>query len=149
MRSLLRLGFALCLFLTVESALAADPTPAASLAPADQTAIRQVIQGQLDAFRKDDGAAAFAFASPGIQAQFAGDPDSFIGMVRRLYQPVYRPRSTAFGTTTVQGGQTVQTLEIVGQDGVSHEAVYFMEHETDGSWRISGCMLTDSGTVGA
>ncbi len=146
MRFLVRLVMAAWLLGMAAGALAADPT---EVAPADQAAIRAVIQRQLDAFRKDDAPAAFAFASPGIQAQFAGDPDSFMEMVRRLYQPVYRPRSTAFGPMVVQGGQTVQKLEITGQDGVGHEALYFMEHEKDGTWRIRGCALTDSGTVGA
>ena len=143
---LLRLLPAACLLGMVGGALAAAP---AELSPADQTAIHQVIQQQLDAFRHDDGAAAFAEASPGIRAQFGEDADSFMSMVRRAYQPVYRPRSTAFGTLINQGGQIVQTLEITGQGGGDHEALYFMEHEADGQWRISGCVLTNNHSVGA
>src|SRR5262249_39068567 len=43
---------------------------AAQVSDADQAAIRQVIEQQLQAFQHDDGAGAYAFASPSIQKQF-------------------------------------------------------------------------------
>ncbi len=135
---------ALCLLGGVVRADEATP-----VAPADRAAIQQVIQTQLEAFRRDDGPGAFAEASPGIQAQFGGDPAAFMDMVRRGYQPVYRPQTTAFGPVVGRDGHVVQTLDITGPDGGGHQALYFMEHETDGTWRISGCVLTDKGTVGA
>ena len=114
----------------------------------DRAAIRSVIQTQLDAFRRDDAAAAFALAAPGLRHHFMDDPAVFLGMVRQGYQPVYRPRSTVFGSVVVTDGQVTQKLEVVGQDGAGHEALYLMEHEADGSWRIGGCMLTDSHALG-
>jgi hypothetical protein len=63
-----------------------------SVGGADQAAIRQVIQNQIAAFRRDDGAAAFSYASPSIRAQF-GSPENFMHIVRNAYQPVYRPSS--------------------------------------------------------
>ncbi len=140
---------AVALLLGVGIGLArADDAPV-GLSAGDRDAIQHIIQQQMDAFRHDDGPAAFAFASPGIQAQFGGDPNSFMDMVRRGYQPVYRPRSTAFGPVTTDGGQVVQRVEVVGPDGANRGALYFMEHESDGSWRISGCVLTDGASVGA
>jgi hypothetical protein len=138
---------ALVLWIGMGAARAADLP--SDVAAADRDAIQHVIQQQMDAFRHDNGPAAFAFASPGIQAQFGRDPENFMAMVRRGYQPVYRPRSTEFGPVTTEGGQVVQRVEVVGSDGVSREALYFMEHESDGSWRISGCLLTESSSVGA
>ena len=68
------------------------PAPAEqAISPADQAAIRSVIAAQIEAFRRDDSAAAFSFASPTIQRIF-GTPDQFMAMVRSGYQPVYRPR---------------------------------------------------------
>lgn len=119
------------------------------VAAADRTAIRAVIQAQLDAFRRDDAAAAFAFAAPNIRHVFQDDPGVFLGMVRQGYQPVYRPRSSVFGAVGMAGGQVTQKLELVGPDGAAHEAIYVMEHEADGSWKIAGCMLTDTPSVGA
>ena len=120
-----------------------------ALPTADRTAIRSVIQTQLDAFRRDDAAAAFALAAPELRHHFGDDPAVFLSMVRQGYQPVYRPRSAVFGTAGVTDGQVTQRLEVVGPDGAGHEAIYLMEHEADGSWRIGGCMLTDSSAVGA
>ncbi len=116
---------------------------------ADQAAETEVIRRQMDAFRRDDAAAAFGYAAPAIQSQFGADPEVFMAMVRRGYQAVYRPRSTAFGQAELKDGKVVQHVQVVGPEGRGHEALYFMEHEPDGSWRIAGCVLTDSADVGA
>jgi hypothetical protein len=135
----------LTLLVALSPAVAQD---AASPGAADGAAIRDVIQHQMEAFRHDDGPAAFAFASPGIQAQFGGDAGSFMAMVRRAYQPVYRPSDTAFGRLGLEQGQVVQHVLVTGPGGARTEALYFMEHEPDGTWRIAGCMLTENPTVG-
>jgi hypothetical protein len=107
---------------------------------ADAAAIRGVIEAQMQAFGRDDGAAAFAFASPGIQAMF-GDAERFMDMVRSGYQPVYRPRSHCFGTLRSEGRRIVQDVDVLGPDGRRVRAHYFMQRETDGAWRIDGCVL--------
>ena len=48
----------------------AGAAEAQSLSDADRTAIRQTIQAQVDAFRRDDGSAAISYASPMIQGMF-------------------------------------------------------------------------------
>ena len=35
-------------------------------------------------------------------------------------------------------------VELVGPSGEGALALYDMEHEADGSWRIAGCVLTKS-----
>jgi hypothetical protein len=148
-RSVGRLA-ALLLALSPLSAAApasAQDTPAA-VAPADQAAIQSVIRGQIGAFRRDDGAAAFGFASPGIRAQF-GDAANFMRMVRQGYAPVYHPQSFAFGALTQEDGRTVQRVELTAPNGDQNLALYFMEREPDGSWRIDGCELLPSQSVGA
>ena len=78
--------------------LTLSTTPAgaqATLSDPDRAAIRNVIEGQLAAFQNDDGQAAFGFASPSIRAMF-GDSETFMTMVRKGYQPVYRPREVEF-----------------------------------------------------
>src|SRR5262245_26076516 len=81
-----------------------------AVAPADAAAIRQVIQGQMEAFRSDNWSAAFAFASPGIQSKFQS-PQVFSRMVTEAYQPVYRPRGVQF--REVQAGESGPTQEVV------------------------------------
>jgi len=112
----------------------------ANLPNADQQAIQQVITGQIDAFRADDESRAFGYASPGIQFMF-GSPRRFMQMVREGYQPVYHPRSVAFGDLLVVDGNFVQELAVIGPDGHPHLARYVMEHEPDGTWRVDGCVL--------
>ena len=73
------------------------------LTDADRTAIRTVIERQLDALRQDDAASAFALASPEIQAKFE-TPERFLTMVQTSYQPVYRPRQVVFRDITTLGG---------------------------------------------
>ncbi len=117
-------------------------------APADEAAIHATITGQLDAFRRDDADGAFAFAAPSIQGMFH-TPANFLAMVQQGYRPVYRPRSADFTTLTDENGEIVQLVELIGPDGLSYTARYTMEHEADGSWRISGCQLLESRRLGA
>jgi hypothetical protein len=113
---------------------------AQSVSSTDRAAIRQVIQGQVDAFRRDDGAAAFGYASPTIQGMF-GSPDVFMDMVRQGYQPVYRPRAFDFREIVELHGQPAQTVDVIGPDGKPVIAVYPMRQLPDGTWRIDGCFL--------
>lgn len=113
-----------------------DAVPAA-----DGAAIRSVIQQQIAAFARDDGPAAFGFASPAIQQEF-GSPETFMRMVETGYRAVYRPRSVAFGAARAAGGMVVQEVDVVGPDGLGVRAFYLMERESDGSWRINGVRLT-------
>jgi uncharacterized protein DUF4864 len=123
----------------------ASPLPALAgdeaLAPSDASAIREVIQSQIDAFRHDDGATAFGYASPMIQEKF-GDPGSFMAMVRSGYPQVYRPRTVEFEELSVEDLGPVQNVLVVGPDGIPVMAIYLMQRQPDGSWRINGVYLT-------
>ncbi len=119
----------------------------ADLSAADRAAIQGVITQQIDAFRRDDAEAAFAFASPGIQAQF-GTPDRFLDMVHRAYPAVHRPRTVEFTGLRLGDGGVVQDVELVGPDGALQLALYSMERDAAGAWRIAGCVLVPSARVG-
>lgn len=119
----------------------------ADLSAADRMAIQGVITRQIDAFRRDDAAAAFAFASPGIQAQF-GTPDRFLDMVRRAYPAVHRPRAMEFTGLRLGEGGVVQEVELVGPDGALQLALYSVERDAAGAWRIAGCALVPSARIG-
>jgi hypothetical protein len=132
-----RAALLLALWLASGAAFAQDAAPPGA---AEGAAIRAVIAQQLAAFGRDDGAAAFAFASPGIQARF-GTPERFMAMVRSGYAPVYRPRETEFRGLAAGPEGPVQQVLFVGPDGRPVLALYTMEREADGSWRIAGCRL--------
>jgi Domain of unknown function (DUF4864) len=118
------------------------------IAATDRAAIEQVIRDQMNAFRHDDAPGAFAFAAPGTRERF-GNADLFLEVVRRRYLPVYRPHGVDFTTLSTKDGEIVQTVELIGPDGNAYTALYTMEREADGSWRIVACKLIQSERVGA
>lgn len=120
------------------SIFAAHAQPAVS--EADRSAIREAIQSQVEAFRRDDGEAAFGYASPAIRNMF-GTSEIFMDMVRRGYQPVYRPRAFDFREIVDLHGQVTQKVHVVGPDGRPVTAFYPMTQLPDGTWRIDGCYL--------
>ena len=132
---------ALCL---VTAMLLGSPTFAddtAPVSPADHQAIERVITSQLDAFTRDAADAAFSLASPNIQSLF-GDAPPFMAMVQQAYPLVYRPRSFTFEQLVTVDDRIIQHVLIIGPDGAPALALYSMEREPDGTWRIDGCTLT-------
>ena len=99
-----------------------------------------MIERQIEAFRRDDGPAAFGYASPNIQGMF-GSPDTFMDMVRQGYRPVYRPRAVEFREIVTLQGMPTQKVHVIGPDGRPVTALYPMSRQADGSWRIEGCYL--------
>jgi hypothetical protein len=102
---------------------------------------RALIQSQLDAFGRDDAAGAYALASPGIRSVFT-DSGTFMDMVRSRYAPVYRHRSAEFQAFSIDGDQASQVMTLVDEDNEVWTAIYKLERQPDGSWLISGCLLT-------
>ena len=85
----------LALLACLASGVALIRQPASPSLAAHDTAIREVILQQIDAFGRGDDAAAFALAAPDIQAQFVG-PEVFIAMVKAHYRPVYTAHKLVF-----------------------------------------------------
>ena len=106
----------------------------------DVAEIRNIILGQLDAFREDDAIKAFSFAAPQIQKIFK-TPEIFLSMVRKSYRSVYRPQSFEFRGTQRIDGNIVQPLAVIGPTGVSETALYIMEEQPDGTWKIGACIM--------
>ena len=132
--------FVLALLMSMVTAMAlADEMPSAQ----DRDAIQTVITQQLDAFNRDDADAAFGLAAPMIQQMF-GSSGNFIGMVERGYPPVFRSKRPQFGTLETTDDDIIQHVFLTGPDGVRYLALYHMEKQADGSWKISGCQLTES-----
>ena len=120
--------------------LLAGSASAQQVSDADRSAIQSIIQSQVDAFRRDDGQAAFGYASPAIREMF-GTPDIFLDMVRQGYPMVYRPRLFDFAGIVMKDGRPTQKVHVVGPDGRHHIAFYPMTRLPDGTWRIDGCYL--------
>ena len=106
----------------------------------DVAAGQSVIRSQEEAFGRDDAAAAYTFAAPGIKSLFPS-PDIFMSMVRGAYAPVYRHRSFEFGEAKTVDGKILQEVAIIDADGTAWEALYTLEPQPDGSLKISACAL--------
>jgi hypothetical protein len=138
------LGFvALIAAAALAAPLAAAPP---KLSGPDQAAIRSVIGRQIEAFRRDDAAEAFALASPGIRDTF-GTPENFLRMVRDSYQVVYRPASVTFLEATFVNDEVVQKVQLSDSAGAVWLALYPMERQKDGSWKTNGCRLFQLNSV--
>lgn len=117
---------------------------ASALDDADRSAMRSVIQGQIEAFKHDDAATAYGYAAPSIRGMFRSQ-DAFLDMVRRGYAPVYKPRSVEFGPARESETGPEQAVAVQDASGADWDAVYSLEKQPDGSWKISGCRLVKRG----
>ncbi len=116
---------------------------AGSLSTSDQTAVEGVITNQLTALEANRRAEAFSYATPILQKMFKS-PDIFMGMVQQGYAPLLNPQSYKFGDSFVDPqGRPAQRVMITADDGKRYEAVYYMEQQEDGSWKIGGCTLLE------
>lgn len=116
-------------------------------AGAQDSAITGVIQSQLDAFLRDDFAAAFTFASPGIRSMFQ-TPERFGLMVRQGYPMVWRPSDVRFLELETINGRLWQKVMITDAAGAVHLLAYQMVETSEG-WQINGVQLLQAPEVGA
>ena len=112
---------------------------------ADDVANAQAaIRAQEQAFSRNDAAAAYSWASPAIKKLFP-QADIFMVMVQNAYAPVWRHKSFEFGEARVEGKWVAQRVHIVDADGEAWEAIYTLEQDADGSFKITGCSLLKAG----
>jgi uncharacterized protein DUF4864 len=110
----------------------------------DVAAAQGVIRAQEQAFVRDDASAAYSHAAPAIREVFPA-PDIFMSMVQSGYAPVYRHKSFEFGESKIEGGRIAQRVHIIDANGEAWEALYTLEQQPDGSYKITGCTLLKAG----
>jgi hypothetical protein len=117
------------------------PSWGQAVSDADTSAMRQVIQSQLDAFAGDRGEEAYSYAAPIVKLAFP-DVDRFMAMVKGGYQPVYRNTAREFVESSMNSaGRPIVRMRLTALDGKRYEALYTMEQQPDGTWKIAGCVL--------
>lgn len=133
-----RLVLALIAGLTLSQPVAADPSEAGA---------RATISAQLEAFRADDFARAFTFASPMIKGIFV-TPEGFEAMVKQGYPMVWRHGGVRFLNAEPAGGGLRQKVMITDQAGQIHVLEYQMIPAGDG-WQINGVRRLEAPQLGA
>lgn len=110
-------------------------------------AAQSSIEAQLKAFIADDNATAYSYAAPNVKRVFP-TLDIFMGMVSGGYKPVQKPQSYSFGRTEWTSSTTVaQEVLLVGPDGKDYVALYTLELQSDGVYRITGVSLKEAKTL--
>ena len=125
-------------------ALAASMT---GVAWAQGTEIEGVISDQLEAFKADNFARAFEFASPHIRGIFR-TPENFGRMVTQGYPMVWRPGEVTYLELRKENGSFWQKVQIVDGEGRLHVLDYRML-KTPNGWKINGVQLLENVGVSA
>ena len=115
-------------------------------ADTDAAAAAEPVMRQLEAFRRDDYDAAYAFASAEIRQLF--DREGFERMVMTGYPEIARSASAVIiSSEAPRDGRLYLVLRIRGANGKSVAAVYEMVREGS-AWKINGVVARpDPGTV--
>lgn len=108
---------------------------------ADINDVQAVITAQIDAFKRDDGKAAFFYAATAIKEIFH-TPEIFMEMVRQQYAPIYRPRYVEYLEPVAVGNNLMQPLIVTGENGVTVLARYALIRLASSNWRIIGVTLS-------
>lgn len=116
-------------------------------AAAQEEPIRNTIQSQIEAFRADDFARAFTFASPAIKGMF-GTPENFGAMVKNGYPMVYRPAEVQMMDLREVAGALWQRVRITDQAGAGWYLDYMMVETSEG-WQINAVQILPAPDVGA
>ncbi len=126
---------------------------AAVLAEPDASAIKRLIESQLEAFAADDSERAFSYATPNIRAQF-GQAGVFMSMVKGAYPMLVRPSAVTFllaetkgeaGKSPAAPEQVVQVVLVRDREGSLWKATYLMVRQAEAGWRIGGCVVVADG----
>lgn len=124
-------------------------TAFAAQAGSPDTPAQTAIDGQIRAFLADKDAEAYGFAAPNVRSYFP-TVESFMGMVKGGYTAVHRPQNWDFGRTqTSETGAVMQEVLITDMQGKNWAALYTVEKQPDGNWKITGVSLkkTDALTM--
>ncbi|MGV6812183.1 MAG: DUF4864 domain-containing protein [Brevirhabdus sp.] len=110
--------------------------------------LTRTIEAQIDAFRANDFATAFGFASDTIQRIF-GSVERFEAMVRKGYPMVWHPAEVRYLEARVIAGQLWQKVMVTDAQGTIHILDYNMIQDENGNWRINAVQLLQTPDVGA
>lgn len=140
-----RLARRICFSISLILAILMSATPDARADAAEE--IQSVISDQLNAFKADDSARAYAHAADIIKEMFPSQ-QTFMEMVRVGYPPVYRAKDWSFVDPTPLDNGYSQIVRLTDEQDRIWNALYTLERDSTGAWKITGCrILKSDGTV--
>jgi hypothetical protein len=111
-----------------------------------ETAPQITIDSQIRAFLADKDAEAYSFAAPNVRMIFP-TVDSFMNMVKGGYDPVYRAQAWDYGRERTENGTVYQEVLITDSKNQNWAALYTLQQQPDGAWKITGVALRKSSEV--
>ena len=115
--------------------------------PSHDRAIRLTISQHIVAFQRRDTQAAWALASPNLQARFTS-PNGYMAMAEAHYPALFEAQNFDFNARAKRLGQykqtRVQNLFLTDQRGKGYWVAFTMQKQPDGSWKIAGCQLRET-----
>lgn len=112
----------------------------------DQLAIKTVVASQLAALADDNADAAFALATADTRSRLRNS-DIFLQIIKQQFTPIYRHQRALFSPPEVIAGRMVQIVRLTDSESSVWLAIYQMQKESDGQWKIAGCRLIETTTV--
>lgn len=141
-RRLLAIGSLLFAFgLPLGTAAAAAPLNAI-----DVRSIQAVVRSHIDALTQDDAEQVFESATSATQVEF-GSAEDFLQLIKREYRPIYQSRQAIFSYPEVIDGDTIQMVNVTDDSSHVWVALFRMERDSDGSWKIDGCELLETASI--
>ncbi len=124
--------------------LMADINPILAQSTSDKLDDSQlVVENQIKAFHQGAHEKAFSYASPSMQVFFR-DVENFIRMVKRGYNPIYAAKNWAFGRSRTDGEKIHHEVLIAGPKGKEWVALYSLQKQDNGDWKIISVQLLKS-----
>ncbi len=128
-------ALALVLMLAVPAHADESDTP-----DARRAAAHALLAEHLHALARDDAATAYAHLAPNLQAIFP-TPGEFLDIVRSRFAPVYQPKRFEFREGFETGDHMVVPVYLVGRHDGTALAIYGLQRQENGDWRITACNL--------
>ena len=107
----------------------------------DVAAAQSVIKSQEEAFGRDDAAAAYAFAAPGDPKLLSKSRRLHVHGAQRLCSGLSSPQLRVRARPGSSTARSCKMVQIVDADGQAWDALYTLEPQSDGSLKISACIL--------
>lgn len=114
--------------------------PAQTISPEQKTATQAVIKDQLSAFQTGDHDRAFSHAAPSIKKMFRST-ENFIRMVESGYNALYASDGYFFARNRTDGTTIFQEVIATDQSGKQWQAIYSLQLQDNGSWKITGVQM--------